>query len=130
MSDMQYDGDGFDPVFQQAVKPESTLQYEYEDDSRESAFADIRAERARQDHACEDPVNRLNGWRKFNEKDSTDLYKLAILMEEVGEVGTEILQGNEDGADLTKELIQVAAVAVAWIEALRQADWKENSDYS
>jgi len=45
--------------------------------------------------------------------------KLAILMEEVGEVAREL---NEDGMafKLREELIQVAAVACAWIEALNR----------
>lgn len=48
----------------------------------------------------------------------------AVLQEEVGEVAREVLamQGlvreTGDRARLRKELIQVAAVAVAWIEAL------------
>jgi len=40
---------------------------------------------------------------------------LAILVEEVGELAREVLEGN-DGA-LGKELRQVAAVSVAWMEA-------------
>lgn len=92
-------------------------QYELEDRVRESVLADVRAERARQDHLCEDPVNRSFGWRKFNESESEDLYKLAVLTEEVGEVGTEILRGQ---INIYKELIQVAATAVAWAEALEQ----------
>lgn len=43
-----------------------------------------------------------------------DWERLAILVEEVGEVGGELTydKGTEDG--LLKELIQVAAVAVMW----------------
>jgi NTP pyrophosphatase (non-canonical NTP hydrolase) len=40
----------------------------------------------------------------------------AILMEEVGEVATAIL--HNDPKNLREELIQVAAVAAAWVEAL------------
>ena len=40
---------------------------------------------------------------------------LAILTEEVGEVARATL-GNEDAGNLRQELIQVAAVAVAWVE--------------
>jgi hypothetical protein len=43
---------------------------------------------------------------------------LAILGEEYGEVCRASL-GNPDAGDLKKELIQVAAVAIAWIEALQ-----------
>jgi NTP pyrophosphatase (non-canonical NTP hydrolase) len=42
--------------------------------------------------------------------------RLSVLMEEVGEVATAIQNG--DDANLREELIQVAAVAVRWIEAM------------
>lgn len=46
-----------------------------------------------------------------------DETKLSVLMEEVGEVAREINEGpNLDR--LKKELIQVAAVAVAWAESI------------
>ena len=41
---------------------------------------------------------------------------LAILVEEVGEVAKAILERDEEG--LNKEIVQVAAVAVAMIEAI------------
>jgi NTP pyrophosphatase (non-canonical NTP hydrolase) len=41
---------------------------------------------------------------------------LAILMEEVGEVAKAVLTGDWDNGK--KELIQVAAVCVAWLEKL------------
>lgn len=41
---------------------------------------------------------------------------LAILVEEVGEVAEAILEDDSEG--LRKELIQVAAVAIAFVEAL------------
>jgi NTP pyrophosphatase (non-canonical NTP hydrolase) len=44
------------------------------------------------------------------------LLRLSVLMEEVGEVATAIQNG--DDANLREELIQVAAVAVRWIEAM------------
>lgn len=47
--------------------------------------------------------------------------KLAAICEEVGEVGRALL-GNrmlvQDGGNLRKELIQVAALAVAWVESI------------
>ena len=54
---------------------------------------------------------------------------LAVLGEEFGEVCRALLEVGVDGAeardkhgkDLRKELIQVAAVAVAWIEGLDRA---------
>lgn len=52
-----------------------------------------------------------------------DLERLAVLTEEVGEVGHELNEGIGPGRavnkrQLLKELIQVAAVATAWIERL------------
>ena len=41
--------------------------------------------------------------------------RLAALVEEVGEVA----RAFHDGNDLESELVQVAAVAVAWLEGLR-----------
>jgi len=65
----------------------------------------ILQERQRQDHAWGTPEIRAHDpWP-------------AILGEEFGEVCRATL-GNPDAGDLRKELIQVAAVAVAWIEAL------------
>jgi NTP pyrophosphatase (non-canonical NTP hydrolase) len=48
-----------------------------------------------------------------------DLFWNAILGEEVGEVHRALLkQDGERSGDLRHELVQVAAVAVAWVEAL------------
>lgn len=44
------------------------------------------------------------------------IVKSAVLMEEAGEVARAIL--DRDSADLKTELVQVAAVAVAWLESL------------
>lgn len=45
--------------------------------------------------------------------------KLAALMEEVGEVAHELTYDVEDNKDkLVKELLQVAAVALSWVECL------------
>lgn len=43
-----------------------------------------------------------------------DGLRLAILMEEVGEVARDVCEGREP----TKELVEVAAVCVAWLERL------------
>src|SRR5438552_26200 len=45
-----------------------------------------------------------------------DTVKVAVLTEETGEVARAFLDG--DRAGLRRELVQVAAVAVAWLEAL------------
>lgn len=42
---------------------------------------------------------------------------LAVLGEEFGEVARALLEGKGDG-ELRGELVQVAAVAVAWVEAI------------
>jgi NTP pyrophosphatase (non-canonical NTP hydrolase) len=47
--------------------------------------------------------------------------KLAVLVEEVGEAGRATLGESGavgDGGNLREELVQVAAVAVAWLESL------------
>lgn len=50
---------------------------------------------------------------KWGEQNHRDSVWLAILTEEVGECAKAILEGK----GLTRELIQVAAVAVAWVES-------------
>ena len=50
---------------------------------------------------------------------------LAILVEEVGEAARASLANKSDGPqDLRAELVQVAAVAVAWIETIDAANKK------
>lgn len=44
------------------------------------------------------------------------IVKATVLSEECGEVARAVLDSDEDG--LRRELVQVAAVAVAWMEAL------------
>lgn len=46
--------------------------------------------------------------------------KYVVLGEEFGEVGRALLEG--DFSNLRDELVQVAAVAVAWVEALDAAE--------
>jgi len=60
---------------------------------------------------------RLRQDKKWGEQDHGDLYWLAILTEEQGELAREII---ENGPNIKKELVQVAAVAVAWLEALQR----------
>ncbi len=74
----------------------------------------IRAERARQhakwarDHA--------HGHGDCSSPDVSPAVKVAVLTEECGEVARAFLDGDEDG--LRRELVQVAAVAHAWLECL------------
>ena len=52
------------------------------------------------------------------------LYRnLTILIEEVGEVAEDILEGKDPGA----ELVQVAAVAVAWLEGMLREEYGEKN---
>jgi len=67
---------------------------------------------------------------KWGEQNHNDLKWLSILMEEVGEAAETVNEDNpakerlysHDACEdnLEYELIQVAAVAVAWIEAIRR----------
>lgn len=77
------------------------------------ALRDVHEERLRQDElvrtekiswGCCDPT-------------APEGIKLAVLTEEVGEVARAILE-NDDPTHLREELIQVAAVAVAWAESI------------
>lgn len=86
--------------------------------SRANIFAAIDRERARQamlkaagrfPATCADPTMPLG-------------HKLAVLAEEFGEISYEVceaLAGHPAAAsDLRAELVQVAAVCVAWIESM------------
>jgi len=76
-------------------------------------FRDIEIERDRQDAKWGD------------QSDTWDPRWLAVLTEEVGEVAKEILEGSRyntgymiDTEHLREELVQCAAVTIAWIEAI------------
>lgn len=62
--------------------------------------------------------------KKWGEQNHVDTIWNAILGEEVGDVAEQVLAGVFDWPiDLTKleaELIQVAAVAVAWVQCIRR----------
>lgn len=55
----------------------------------------------------------------WGEQNHDDLTWLAILMEEVGELATEI-NDKEPREKRYTELTQIAAVAVAWLECMRR----------
>lgn len=74
----------------------------------------IRTERMRQD-------------KKWGEQNHPDLYWLGILVEEVGELSRAIIEGWAWEKDRDRELIQVAAVAVAWKEAIGRRPKKEET---
>lgn len=66
----------------------------------------------------------LHGDRSMDSYGPYEYPRLAILMEEVGEVAREFcnfefLNGQMDATALRSELIQVAAMAGAWAEAIR-----------
>lgn len=75
-------------------------------------FSEILIERGRQEHL------RASG--KFKETCASASMpaseKYVVLGEEVGEIAQAIL--HDDTANLREELIQVAAVCVAWLESL------------
>jgi NTP pyrophosphatase (non-canonical NTP hydrolase) len=77
---------------------------------------EVRAARTR---AVLDEVDRerSNQDKKWGEQNHPNLYWLGILMEEVGETAKALI---EDGhlLQIRGELIQVAAVAVAWVEKI------------
>ena len=78
-------------------------------DSRSKMFSLISAERDRQ----------IEKWgRRRNHR---HLYWLGILMEEVGEAAQAVIE-NKQWEEIRKELVQVAAVAVAWMECVEDGD--------
>ena len=66
---------------------------------------DIMEERARQD-------------AKWGVQNHPNLYWLGILMEEVGEAAKALIEGKIDL--LYGELVQVAAVGLAWLECMKR----------
>lgn len=84
--------------------------------TREQVFAAITAERARQAAKWAGP--HFWGIGDCSSGDVDILVKLAVLTEECGEVSRAVLDAKPD--DLRTELIQVAAVATAWLEGLPQ----------
>lgn len=59
---------------------------------------------------------------KWGQQDHADLYWLAILTEELGEVARALVEDDGDG-DLTgEEITQCAAVAMQWLESRRRRE--------
>ena len=80
---------------------------------QEIAVADVLHERLRQD----------DKWKEQNHDPYT---YLAILIEEVGEIGKAILEHYFEGAEPTKireEVVHACAVALAMIECLDRDNW-------
>jgi hypothetical protein len=83
--------------------------------NRSDIFTEIRAERARQ--AAKWGFGHAWGYGDCSSDAVPDPVKAAVLAEECGEVARAVLDRNGPD-DLRTELIQVAAVAVAWLEGL------------
>lgn len=85
-------------------------------DVMEEVFKLVRAERAAQDEkwGTESNPMAVGGSHK----------KMTILVEEVGEVAKALLDGGPE--DVRKELVQVAATAVYWLELIHPVFPKGN----
>ncbi len=84
----------------------------------------IDAERGRQ----EGLVEANDSWMSLADPDTPDTYRLAVLGEEFGEVCHELVESNDAPSEdvvarVRTELVQLAAVAVAWIEGI-DAGWR------
>ena len=77
---------------------------------------------------------RLRQDKKWGVQNHHDAFWLAILSEEVGEVSTEILklswepENMKHVVKMRKELVEVAAVAMAWIECLDRTMIGDDND--
>lgn len=84
-----------------------------------SVFDAVRKERVRQEQLRREGRFAFTCADRFIEgKPVLPAAKLVVLVEEVGEVARAICDG--DDANLREELVQVAAVCVAWLEALEE----------
>jgi hypothetical protein len=81
-------------------------------------FAEIAAERVSQRMKWAEPHAWGEGDCSSDQVPVT--VKLAVLAEEFGEVARAVLDCKPD--DLHRELVQVAAVAVAWLEGMGDDD--------
>ena len=82
--------------------------------TREQVFCLIDAERERQHDKWDGPHSWGSGDCSSADVDWT--VKSMVLTEETGEVSRAILDLDSDA--LRRELVQVAAVAVAWLESM------------
>ncbi len=82
--------------------------------TRDDVYALIDAERTRQAKRWAGP----HGWGSGDcaSSDVETIVKVAVLGEECGEVARAVL--DHDDNNLQTELVQVAAVAVAWLEGM------------
>jgi len=86
------------------------------------ALAAVVRERERQERKCAEKREEGLEWLTCASPRMTAGDKLAVLTEELGEVARELCdaraEGRDPGPNLRVELIQLAAVAVAWVEGL------------
>jgi hypothetical protein len=84
-------------------------------------LSDLTLEAVRAESIRAHLKHKDNGGSIFDPNMST-LTKLAALVEKVGEVGRALTYDGDEGKDhLVKELIQVANVALTWVESLETA---------
>jgi len=86
--------------------------------TRDEVFAAITAERGRQ--AVKWDRAHAHGWGDCSSRAVPGSVKVAVLAEECGEVARAVLDGQS--RHLAAELVQVAAVCVAWLEGLPGGD--------
>lgn len=82
----------------------------------------VKQERVRQENKCAEKRAEGLEWLTCASPLMEDEQKLAVLMEEVGEVARELCDARAErrapARNIRTELIQVAAICVAWVEAL------------
>jgi NTP pyrophosphatase (non-canonical NTP hydrolase) len=85
-------------------------------------LGDVARERNRQEVKCAEKRAEGENWRTPADPLCTDDVRFPVLAEEFGEVAKELndarAEGRPPGPNLRVELVQLAAVAVAWVEAL------------
>lgn len=82
---------------------------------RRTVYALIDEERERQRAKWSGPHAWGSG--DCSSGDVADIVKVAVLSEECGEVAAAVLDASFHPGYVREELVQVAAVAVAWLEA-------------
>jgi hypothetical protein len=87
-----------------------------------SVLADVLDERERQERKCAAKRDEGIVWLTCADPAMPEGDKLAVLLEEVGEVARELCDARAakcpPSPNLRVELVQVAAVAIAWAESL------------
>jgi len=85
-------------------------------------LGEVAAERNRQEAKCAEKRDEGLLWLTCADPRMPSAERLAVLVEEVGEVARELCDARaekrEPAPNLRVELVQVAAIAVGWIEAL------------